>query len=230
MNENRMKELPITLIVLTRDEELHLERCLSNAREWVEDIVVVDSGSKDGTVAIAKKFEARIYEHPFKNQAEQFNWALENVPINTEWVLRLDADEYALEDLWKEIAATLPQTPADVSGYYIKRRVFFMGRWIKHGGYYPSWFLRLFRKGKARYEVREMDEHLVLLGGRGGHFAHDFVDYNIKGLEEWIERHNDYSTREARAYLRELNPNIHHLEPSPKGQAGRKRWAKTHGY
>ena len=89
----------------------------------------------------------------------------------------------------------------NINGYFIKRRVYFMGRWIKHGDYYPFWFLRLFRKGKARSEQREMDEHIVLLEGKSGKLKNDFIDDNKKGLADWVSKHNNYSTREAAAVL-----------------------------
>ena len=189
-----MKKLLITVIILTYNEEIHLTRCLENIKDWVEEIVVVDSGSTDKTQEIAKRFGARVVTHPFKYQADQLNWVLDNIDFKTEWILRLDADEYVLPELWKEIVEILPKTSSDINGYYMKRRMHFMGRWIKHGGYYPTWILRLFRKGKGRCDDRKMDEHLIV-EGKIEKLKHDFVDENLKGLNEWTTRHNNYSTR-----------------------------------
>ena len=95
-------------------------------------------------------------------------------------------------ELEKEILQTLPSVADEISGFYIKRKVYFMGRWIKHGAYYPTWILRLFRKGRARSENREMDEHIVLLSGRSANLENDFIDENLQPLSWWIDRYNKY--------------------------------------
>jgi glycosyltransferase involved in cell wall biosynthesis len=230
-------KLPISVIILTYNEEIHLERLLKNIAGWADEIFIVDSFSTDKTLEIVKTLtnadymrtdadgqyrsafshygSVTIVQHPFENQAQQFNWALENLDIKNEWILRLDADEYLTEELKEEIAQTLTNADltrtnaennrrdfADINGFYIKRRVYFMGRWIKHGGYYPIWFLRLFRKGKAKSEQRAMDEHIVLLEGRAEKLKNDFIDDNKKGLSDWIQKHNNYASREAADVLR----------------------------
>lgn len=191
----------LTLIVLTKDEAVHLERCLKSVGGLASQIIVVDSGSADDTVSIAKRLGAEVFTRPFVNQAEQFNWALDNLEIKGEWILKLDADEYLTPELADEIREVIGSASA-VNGYLIKRRVYFMGRWMKHGGYYPIWFLRLWRKGKGRSEDREMDEHMILTEGEAGRLKNDFVDDNLKGLKEWFERHKKYSEREARDVLK----------------------------
>jgi len=192
-------KIPVSVIILTYNEELNLENCLKNIAAWANEIFVVDSYSTDSTLEIARKYGATIIQHPFVNQAQQFNWALDNLDIKNEWILRLDADEYLTEELKQEIIKLTP--PQGVNGYYIKRRVYFMGRWIKHGGYYPVRLLRLFRNGKAKSEWRKMDEHIVLLEGRAGKLKNDFVDDNKKPLTDWIAKHNSYSSREAEDVL-----------------------------
>ena len=180
-----------------------MENCLKNAAGRVGEIFVVDSYSTDKTLEIAKKYGAKIAQRPFKNQAEQFNWALDNLDIKNEWILRLDADEYLTPELWEEISVALKHeniktlNQNNINGFYLNRRVYFMGRWIKHGGYYPTWILRLFRKGKARSEQKKMDEHMVLSDGNSGKFKNDFIDDNKKDLTFWIEKHNGYSSREV---------------------------------
>ena len=192
-------KLPISAIILTYNEEIHIERLLKNIAGFADEVFIVDSYSTDKTLEIAEKYGAKIIQHPFENQAQQFNWALDNLDIKNEWVLRLDADEYLTEELKSEINKALEEkfSSININGYFIKRRVYFMGRWIKHGGYYPTWILRLFRKGKARSEERQMDEHIVLLDGKAEELKNDFVDDNKKNLEAWIERQNRYSSREA---------------------------------
>lgn len=216
----------ISLVVLTKNEEANLARCLASVSGVVAEMVVVDNGdSTDGTRMIAEKFGARFLTHEFKNQAQQFNWALDNVELKGDWILRLDADEALTPELAEEIAEVLPQAREEVSGFLMKRRVYFLGRWMRHGGYYPSWFLRLFRRGKGRSEEREMDEHIVLLEGHAEELRGDFVDDNKKGLSEWIQKHNGYSTREVSAHVREEGERVRLA-----GQAGRRRFMKQSFY
>jgi len=186
------------------------------------EIFVVDSFSIDKTLEIAGQYGAKVVQHLFENQAQQFNWAIDNLDIKNEWILRLDADEYLTEELKEEIKKEISSS-TEVNGYFIKRRVYFMGRWMKHGGYYPTWLLRLFRKGKACSEQREMDEHIILLEGSAEKLKNDFIDDNKKNLESWIAKHNDFSTREARERLKSEFVGI-------EGQAGRKRWIKQNLY
>lgn len=221
-------KLPISLIVLTYNEERHLAACLESAAEWVSEIVVVDSGSTDKTAAIAKQFSARIIVHLFENQARQFNWTLDEVSLTQPWILRLDADERMTPALWEEIAQIVPHVPAEVMGFFMKRRVYFMGRWIKHGGYYPTWILRLFRKGEARYvQEREVDEHLTLLRGRTMKFQCDFFEENKKDLTFFTDKHNRYASHEVRALSAEQEKERGRVSG---GQPGRKAWLKTSAY
>ncbi|MFH1346859.1 MAG: glycosyltransferase family 2 protein, partial [Spirochaetota bacterium] len=205
-------------------EELNLENCLKNIFGWADEIFIVDNGSTDKTAEIARSYEAQVIEHrDYKNQAQQFNWALDNLKIKNEWILRLDADEYLTDELKHEITETLKNTEDDITGYYMKRRVYFMGKWIKYGGYYPTWILRLFKKNKGKSEEREMDEHIILFEGKAERLKNDFVDDNRKSLESWIFKHNDFSTREARERLKGNSIEV-------GGQAGRKRWLKRNLY
>ncbi len=218
----------LSVIILTYNEEVNLPRALESVQGLASDVFVVDSGSTDRTAAIAKDYGAHVYEHEFVNQAQQFNWALDNLPVKTEWILRLDADEYLTPELVSEIERKLPSVPAEVNAFLMKRRVYFMGRWIRHGGYYPTWFLRLFRTGKAHSENREMDEHLIVKDGEIGRLENDFADDNRKNLESWIAKHNNFSTREARSRLREaLGEKAEHVGHA---QADAKRWLKQNFY
>lgn len=210
-------KLPITAIILTYNEELNLENCLKNIIDWADEILIVDSYSTDGTARIAKRYGAKIIQHPFENQAQQFNWALDNLKIENDWILRLDADEYLTEELKNEVAEVLfnirtsdvpninvnvrTSDVQEINGYYIKRRVYFMNHWIRYGGYYPTWIMRLFRKDKARSEQRAMDEHIILLEGKARKLKNDFIDDNKKDLSWWIQKHNDYASREANEAL-----------------------------
>lgn len=190
------RPLSITAVVLTFDEALHIERCLANVAGLVERIVVVDSFSKDGTVETARRLGADVYQRHFKHQADQFQWALENCAIASDWVLKLDADEYLEAPLVAEIRRRLPALPAEITGVRLKRKMIFRERWIRHGGYYPTILLRLWRTGAARIEQRWMDEHAVLLHGSDVTFDNDFVDHNLSDIAWWTEKHNRYSTRQ----------------------------------
>lgn len=223
-----MERPSLTTLVLTYNEEVNLPHCLESVESLTRDIVVVDSGSDDATTDIAATYTDRVYDHPFENQAQQVNWVLDEVPIETDWVIWLAADEYLLPKLRAEIRETLPRLPSRVTGLYLKRRVHFLGQWIRHGGYYPTWLLRIFRTGKGRCEQREMDEHLVVLEGETRRLEHDFVDHNRKDLAFWTVKHERYAGREARSILKGSDEEV---EASLFGsKPERKRWLKQNVY
>lgn len=203
--------LDLTVIVLTYNEELHIRRCLENIKKFCNKIYIIDSFSTDKTVEICKDLGAVVLQNKWPgNQAEQFNWALDNINIETEWILRLDADEYLLPELIDEFKSRLPKIPENISGVSLKRRHIFLGKWIKKGTY-PVIILRMFRNGKGRCEQRLMDEHLVLSEGKTITFENDFVDHNLNTLMWWIEKHNNYAIREA-VELLDLELNLSHKQ------------------
>ena len=138
-----------------------------------------------------------MVQHAFVNQAKQFQWALDHLPITGNWTLRLDADEVIEADLAAEIKARLPTLDRGITGINFKRKHIFMGRWVRHGGRYPLKMLRLWRTGLGRMEDRWMDEHIRLTGGESLRFAHDLVDENLNDLTWWTDKHNRYAVREA---------------------------------
>lgn len=154
----------LTAIILTFNEQLHIRRCIENVRRVASHVVVVDSGSTDDTVAIARSLGATVMANPFVNHAIQFNWALDHAPIETEWVMRLDADEFLDETLMARFPAALAGAPEEVAGFEVKRPTTFLGKRIAHGGMTP-WLLRFWRRDVARCELRWMDEHMVLSSG-----------------------------------------------------------------
>ena len=188
----------VTVIILTKNEELHLGRCLERLRALgPRRVVVVDSESTDATADLARRGGAEVVIHPWPgNQAAQFNWALDNLPIQTEWVLRLDADEYLTPELIEEVKAKLPSLPDDVSGIVLNRRHIFMNKWMKRG-IYPVKLLRFFRYGKGRCEQRLMDEHIQLSEGGSVEFDNDFCDHNLNDLSWFCHKHVNYAVREA---------------------------------
>jgi glycosyltransferase involved in cell wall biosynthesis len=128
--------VPLAVIVLTFNEEQNLEACLGSVRGWASEIHVVDSGSTDRTRELAVACGARVAEHPFETHARQWAWALDTLPVRSEWILALDADQRVTPELQRSIAAALAGEPT-VDGYFVCRRQVFRGRWIRHGGYYP---------------------------------------------------------------------------------------------
>lgn len=195
--------LDITTIILTYNEELHIRRCLENVCAFSKKVYVIDSPSTDKTVEICKEFpnvEVVVHKYP-GNQAEQFNWALDNVQIDTEWILRLDADEYVTPELKHELEVKLPTLSSNVSAVVLPLGRAFMGRVLKYGIVNGVSMIRLFRNGKVRYEQRLMDEHLQVLDGNTVTFEHKFVDDNRNSLKYFIDKHNNYSSREAAVLL-----------------------------
>ncbi len=219
----------LSAVILTYNEEANLPGCLASLRGLADEVVVVDSGSTDQTAEIARRYGARVVAHEFETQARQLNWALEHIPWQGNWVLRLDADERVSPELATELQVSLPSVEADVTGYYLKRRVYFLGRWMRHGGYYPTWLLRVWRRGCARSDDRVMDEHMVLLRGRVLYLRHDIVEQNQKGLSAWVDRQNRYASREAAAVLKGAAPTG--TPPSFFGPPeARRRWLKYRVY
>ena len=195
--------LDITVIILTYNEELHIRRCLENVSTFAKKVYVIDSPSTDRTAEICRAYpnvEVVVHKYP-GNQAAQFNWALENLPIDTEWVFRLDADEYVTSQLRTEIENKLPTLPSTVSAVVLPLGRAFMGRELKHGIVNGVKMIRMFRYGKVRYEQRLMDEHLQVLEGETVTFKHKFVDDNRNSLKHFVDKHNNYSSREAALLL-----------------------------
>ncbi len=193
-------------------------------------IVVVDSFSTDNTVALAKELGADVYEHEFENHAAQFNWVLDNINLSTAWVAKVDADEEFTPELAQEIDDKLDSLPKNVNGVILRRRVYFMGRWLKHGGKYPELLLRIFRVGHGMSEMKMMDEHLIVTDGDVVTFENDFSDDNQKSLEWWIGKHNWYSNKEVldQQMKAESAGTVEHTATSMQAKA--KRFIKNHGY
>lgn len=185
----------LTILILTYNEVKHIERCLVSAFQVASQVFVVDSFSTDRTVEIAESLGAQVWQHEFKNHADQLAWALENLPIDTEWVMRVDADEVISPALAKEIPARLSAAVSPINGFVVPLYVRFHGTTIRHGGY-PQWQLRIWRRGKAEIEQRWMDEKIVVKGDVG-RMRNEYTDDNLNNIAWWTNKHNGYSTREA---------------------------------
>jgi hypothetical protein len=213
---NKMEnKIPLTVVILTYNEELNIKFALQNVIDWAANIVVLDSYSNDRTLEILNSFGVTVYFREFDNYSKQRNYAINEIAYKTDWMLFLDADEYLTEELKDEVSELfLNGKINDFDGYYLKRRFYFLGKWIKYGGYYPTWILRLFKIDKANCE-RDINEHITIKGNKTGKLLNDFVDSNNKDFTAWISKHNKYSTFEATQFNTEtlINPNFWGKQP-----------------
>jgi glycosyltransferase involved in cell wall biosynthesis len=185
----------VTAVILAFNEAIHIERCITRAWPAAQRIVVVDSFSTDDTVDIARRCGAEILQRAWKNHADQFQWALDTIQFDTDWIMRIDCDEYLEDGLIDEIKTGLASLPADVSGVDFKRKVIFRGRFIRWGGYYTTHLTLLWRTGMGRMEQRWMDERIALASGRVVDFrGGDTVDENLNDIGWWTAKHNGYAT------------------------------------
>ncbi|NEO46261.1 MAG: glycosyltransferase family 2 protein [Moorea sp. SIO4A3] len=202
-------KLPVSVLIPAKNEEANLPACLESVNR-ADEVFVVDSQSSDRSLEIVKEYGANIIQFYFDGfWPKKKNWSLENIEFRNQWVLIVDCDERITPELWDEIAVAI-ENP-DYNGYYINRRVFFLGKWIRFGGKYPDWNLRLFKHEKGRYENlktegipntgdNEVHEHVVL-NGKAGYLENDMLHIDFKDIYHWLERHNRYSNWEARVYL-----------------------------
>lgn len=194
--------LDITSIILTYNEEIHIRRCLENVNRFSRKVYVIDCFSTDKTKQIAEELGAEVISHKWPgNQAEQFNWALDNLNIETGWILRLDADEYLMPELIEELKEKLPNMDEGVSALSLSRARAFCGKVLHHGIVNGIKIIRIFRTGKARYEKRLMDEHLSVMDGDTMELKHQFVDDNRMSIGMFTDKHNGYASREAALLL-----------------------------
>ena len=229
----------LTVVILTKNEEENLRKCVESFCGAAKRFVIVDSGSTDGTEALCRQLDRELralgshldfFYHPWNSYADQLNWGLENTQISTEWSMRMDADEELLPELAQEIKEKLDQLKEPINGVILRRRTIFMGKWIRHGGRYPEKLLRIFRTGKAKCEEKIMDEHMILSEGTMVTFEHDLMDNNQKDLEWWTAKHNWYSNREVLDHLLSLERDRLQGDGGSSKQARIKRIVKNDGY
>jgi glycosyltransferase involved in cell wall biosynthesis len=227
--------LPVSVLVATRNEERNLPRCLESLREAGE-VYVIDSQSTDTTVAIAELYGAHVVQFHYRGGwPKKRQWALDSLPFSYEWVLLIDADEALTPELLEEITEAIQTSRFD--GYYIKLRMFFLGRELRHSG--ASFYkLLLFRRGKARFECRlaeqddsmadmEVHEHVVAESSdRIGKLKHPLIHHNVESLSHYIQKHDKYSNWDARVWF-EGQRSARDLPPALFGsQAQRRRWLR----
>jgi glycosyltransferase involved in cell wall biosynthesis len=191
--------VPVTVIVLTFNEGLNLRACLESVSGWTDALYVVDSGSTDGTLAIAQELGATVIAHPFETHAKQWQWALTQLPTSSGWVLGLDADQRVTEGLRDEITA-LVTSGTGAQGAYLPRRQVFRGRWIKYGVYYPKYLLKLFRLEAVKLDAGDLVDHHFIVDGPTVNLSHDLIEdnQNEAAIAVWTAKHNRYATQQAR--------------------------------
>lgn len=224
--------IPVSALVPTRDEEQNLDDCLTCLANF-DEVIVLDSYSTDRTIEIAERHGARVVQRKFDNFSAHKNWALDNIQFRNEWVMFVDADERVESDLSDEIGRLFSGNNPPFDGYFVSLKYMFCGVWMRHGGWYPGWQLRLFRRGLARCESRIVHEHM-LLNGKAGYLSNPLLHHDYKGIERYFDRHNTYSSMEAvevyRA-LKQLGAQPDQINPSmfSKGPE-RRRYLKLMAY
>ena len=237
MSERSDARAALSVLLPVKNEAANLRDCLASV-SFAQEIVVVDSGSTDGTQEIAEAAGARVVQFVWNGKLpRKKNWALENVPWKHEWVLIIDADERITPQLEREIRQAICRT--DVDGFYLNRRFWFLDGWINHCGYFPSWNLRLFRHRLGRYEQvgigndipsgdNEVHEH-VLMNGRVEYLAAPMEHYAFPDVASFVEKHKRYSSWEAAARSK-LHTDEKSLRATPFGTPlERKRWLRNLG-
>ena len=201
-------KIPVSVLIPAKNEEANLPACLESVQQ-ADEVFVVDSQSDDKSIEICESYGAKVLQFHFNGHwPKKKNWSLENINFRNEWVLIVDCDERITPELWQEIADSIDNP--QFNGYYLNRRVFFLGKWIRFGGKYPDWNLRLFKHKLGRYEnlntedIRntgdnEVHEH-VILSGKVGYLKNDMLHEDFRDLYHWLARHNRYSNWEARVY------------------------------
>ena len=223
---------PVSVVILAHNEEANLPDCLGSLSGLQCEIFVVDSGSTDRTREIAAAAGAAVYEHAFENYSAQRNWAQLTLPLTAPWVLHLDADERLTPELVHEINVVLRERTGGARGFLLRKRTVFMGRWIKHGGHYPSYHLRLFMKDAGFCERRLYDQHYIVRG-TVRRLTHDYIDILTSDLSEWSRRHVHWAELEAEEIeeILERSATGDHVSGHFFGTAiERRRWLRNRVY
>ena len=228
-----MEQLPVCVIVLTLNEESNIADCLESV-SWARQVFVVDSGSTDRTIEIARQFTSNIVEHPFENYSKQRNWAIANLDVSEDWMFQIDADERVSPQLEKKLRAFFAGDEyTEVQGVLVRRRVEFLGRPIVHGGIYPTYHCRLFRKGVGYCEDRDYDQHFKV-DGKTVQDAADLVEITASSLSEWTARHNRWARMEAQHLAidnQTHRANSRQVQPSRWANSiERRRWLRASLY
>ncbi|MCC6581615.1 MAG: glycosyltransferase family 2 protein [Phycisphaeraceae bacterium] len=189
----------VDVLIPTFNEATHIAAAVTNAKQ-VGKVFVLDSCSTDGTQELARQAGAVVVEHPWEGYAKQKNWGLDNLPWEGRWVFILDADERLTPKLRHEVLRVAGEDPP-IDGYYVNRLMVFMGRPIRHGGLYPSWNLRFFRRGKARYEDRSVHEHMIC-DGQTAYLRHHMLHIRRETVSQYLAKHIRYADLESDEWVK----------------------------
>lgn len=188
----------ISTLIITKNEEVHLQRLINNVRNISNEIIILDSFSTDKTKEIAIKNNCKFFQRSFDNFSNQRNYLLNNCDTKNKWVLFLDGDELLTPELVNEIKETIDKTSFD--SFYIKRRFIWKGKWIKRG-YYPKWFLRLGKKNYIYCDKNPVNEHILSKNNNVGYLKHDFLNQNLNENVHWFKKHLVYAEFEKDRYF-----------------------------
>lgn len=214
----------LTAIVLTYNEEKHIERCIISLKNYVKNIILIDSFSSDKTIEIAKKYKVKFYKRKFINQSKQINWGLKNIRFKTKWLLRIDADEYLTCDLKKKLTNCLQSANKQINSISFERKIKFLNKLLNYGATSPHKTLRVWRNGKGYCDKSLVDEQIIT-SGKSIHINGYLIDHNLKSLSWWLNKHKKYAIREANDYiLKTKTPslNLYNLKIKPFTQKNHK--------
>jgi glycosyltransferase involved in cell wall biosynthesis len=221
---------PLSVVILTLNEEGNLPACLAAVCGWAHQVFVVDAGSSDRTRDIAEQQGATVVEHAFETHTSQWQWALSNLPIGTEWVLALDADQRVSDELADELCALTALDLEGFDGVYINRQQWFQNCWIRHGGYYPKYLLKMFRRAVVRIDARDLVDHHFYVAGPTRTLRHDLVESNRKedDISFWVHKHTRYATLLAREEYLWRTSQERAIQPSIRGNPDQRALARRH--
>ena len=208
--------MTFNVLIPTFNEAAHIAETVRTSLS-LGDVFVIDSFSTDGTQELARAAGATVVEHRFENYSRQKNWALDNLPFTAEWIFILDADERITPQLRHEVRDRV--SGSDCQGYYVNRKLLIFGQQVSHGGLYPSWNLRLFRRGRARYEDRSVHEHMVCQGA-SGYLKNPMLHVRLESISEYVAKHVRYAEMESDEWVK--------LRLGTSGEASANRLFRRH--
>jgi acetyltransferase-like isoleucine patch superfamily enzyme len=219
---------PVSVVILTLNEEVNIRACLESCA-WSDDVHVLDSGSQDRTAEIAQEMGVPVHVHPFESFGKQRNWAIDHIPLKHDWVFHLDADERFTPELAEELSRRLAGEPAE-AGFYVANKLMFMGRWLRRSSSYPAYQMRLFHKRRMRFQDYGHGQREETAGPLGT-LEHAYLHYSFsKGLSDWIEKHNRYSTLEAIQAVNRVRSPVRIGSLVSRDRVERRRTLKEIGY
>lgn len=201
---NTLNDLPVSVVIMTFNEEVNLQACLESVAGYAREICIVDSFSTDRTLEIARRFTDKIYQHAYEGAPQQWKWALDSVPLQHQWLFAVDADFRVTPELWRAIADAISRGGLDIDGYYVRHKQIFRGRFIKHGTIYPRYWLRLFKRDRVMIDPNDLVDQHFHVPGKVARLEYDVVEDNAKErrMRFWIEKQLKFADWQAEEELR----------------------------